>query len=75
MYISIPQTESVQETVPKTESVQDCTSELFCTGLYIRTVLQTEFVQYCTSESTELYLRRVCKGLYLRISLLRTASD
>lgn len=74
MYISIPQTESVQETVFKTESVQDCTSELFCTGLYIRpspyrTVLQTEFVQYCTSESTELYLRRVCKGLYLRISL------
>lgn len=74
MYISIPQTESVQETVPQTKSVQDCTSELFCTGLYIRpslyrTVLQTEFVQYCTSESTELYLRRVCKGLYLRISL------
>lgn len=74
MYISITQTESVQETVPKTESVQDCTSELFCTGLYIRpslyrTVLQTEFVQYCTSVSTELYLRRVCKGLYLRKSM------
>lgn len=67
MYISIPQTESVQETVPKTESVQetvpqnysvqDFTSDRVRTGLYFRlslyNIVPQSLQNYTSDESVK----------------------